>query len=90
MALYYDAASVLSSDRSQGSLKSRIYGASTLKSSPAQVYALISETAKRDIFLKEVLDNAQLLHNEPKVSNRIDVHSELWLTDAVSLVLCNS
>ena len=70
MALYYDAASVLSADRNQGSLKSRIYGTSTLKSKPTQVYALISESAKRDVFLKEVLDNAQLLQKEPKVSNR--------------------
>lgn len=70
MALYYDAATVLSSEKHQGSLKSRIYGTSTVKSSPAQVYALISETAKRDVFLKEVLDHAQLLQDEPKVSAR--------------------
>lgn len=68
MALYYDAATVLSSEKHQGSLKSRIYGTSTVKSNPAQVYALISETAKRDVFLKEVLDHAQILQDEPKVS----------------------
>lgn len=67
MALYYDAALVLSSEKEQGSLKSSIYGATTLKSNPAQIYALISETAKRDVFLKEVIDNAQLLKDEPKV-----------------------
>lgn len=67
MALYYDAASVLSSTETSGSFKSRIYGNDNLKSKPAQIYALISETAKRDVFLKEVLENANLLEDEPKV-----------------------
>lgn len=67
MALYYDAASILSSTETSGSLKSRIYSNTTLKSKPAQIYALISETAKRDVFLKEVLDNTDLLKDEPKV-----------------------
>lgn len=68
MALYYDAASVLSSTEISGSFKSRIYSNDNLKSKPAQLYALISESAKRDVFLKEVLDNANLLEDEPKVS----------------------
>lgn len=68
MSLYYDAVSVLSSTDISGSLKSRIYNSTTLKAKPAQVYALISETAKRDVFLKEVLDNTHLLKDEPKVS----------------------
>lgn len=68
MALYYDAASVLSSTETSGSFKSRIYNSTTLKSKPAQIFALISETAKRDVFLKEVLENATLLEDEPKVS----------------------
>lgn len=69
MALYYDAVTVLTSGQGQGSLKSRIYGSSSLKSKPAQVFALISETAKYDDLLKEVLDNAGLLKDEPKVRN---------------------
>lgn len=69
MALYYDAATVLSSQKNEGSLKSRIYGLSTAKSKPAQIYALISETAKRDDFLKEVIDNSDLLKDEPKWVN---------------------
>lgn len=68
MALYYDAATILSTEDVRGSLKSRIYGSSSTKSKPAQVYALIAETSKRDAFLKEVIDNAQLLADEPKVS----------------------
>lgn len=70
MALYYDAASILSSTEISGSLKSRIYNTNNvnLKSKPAQIYALISETAKRDVFLKEVIDNTDLLKDEPKVS----------------------
>lgn len=67
MALYYDAANILSSSDDKGSLKSRIYGSAGTKSKPAQLYALIVETSKRDAFLKEVIDNAQLLSDEPKV-----------------------
>ena len=67
MALYYDAASILCSEDQRGSLKSRIYGTTDLKSSPAQLFALISEVAKRDQLLKEVIENAQLINDEPKV-----------------------
>ncbi len=68
MSLYYDAATVLGSSEQEGSLKSRIYGnKSALKSKPAHQYALISETAKYDRFLKEVIDSAGFLSQEPKV-----------------------
>ena len=68
MALYYDAAKVLTADVEQGSLKSRVYGGGLdLKSKPAQVYALIVECIKYSMFLKEVIDNAGLLEQEPKV-----------------------
>ena len=68
MSLYYDAAAVLTSTTLGGSLKSRIYSNNLeLKSKPAHLYALISETAKYDVFLKEVIDNAGLLAQEPKV-----------------------
>ncbi len=76
MALYYDAASVLTGESENGSLKSRVYGAAShLKSKPAQVYALITECAKYDVFLKAVIENAGLLAQEPKV--RV---SALWPT----------
>ena len=68
MSLYYDAAAVLKNSTQNDSLKSRIYGNKIgLKSAPAHLYALISETAKYDGFLKEVVDNAGLLSQEPKV-----------------------
>jgi 25S rRNA (cytosine2278-C5)-methyltransferase len=68
MSLYYEAASILSDDSGGGSLKSRIYNdTSKLKSRPAQLYALITETAKYDAFLSEVINNAGILSLEPKV-----------------------
>ena len=67
MSLYFDVASVMSADiHAGGSLKSRVYN-SNLRSSPAQVYALIAETAKWDTVLKEVVDNSGILSSEPKV-----------------------
>jgi 25S rRNA (cytosine2278-C5)-methyltransferase len=68
MSLYYDAAAVLSTPAQDGSLKSRLYSNKLgLKSKPAHLYALISETSKYDDFLKEVIDHAGLLVQEPKV-----------------------
>lgn len=68
MSLYLDAASVLYRDSgSGGSFKSRVYK-SKLRSPARQVYALITETAKWDILLKEVVENANFLPVEPKVS----------------------
>ncbi|KAL2417275.1 25S rRNA (cytosine-C(5))-methyltransferase rcm1 [Exophiala dermatitidis] len=81
MSLYYDAATVLTNDGLSGSLKSRIYGNKLeLKSKPAHLYALISETAKFDGFLKEVIDNAGLLAQEPKLNPTLSlllVHDHL-------------
>ncbi|EXJ87416.1 hypothetical protein A1O3_04376 [Capronia epimyces CBS 606.96] len=69
MSLYHDAATVLTTDSLGGSLKSRIYGNKLdLKSKPAHLYALISETAKFDHFFKEVIDNAGFLSQEPKLT----------------------
>jgi putative methyltransferase len=69
MSLYYEAALFLAPASSkEGSLKSRIFKTnSSLKSNPATVYALLSETAKYDTLLKEVIDNADILAREPKV-----------------------
>ncbi|KAK5091427.1 hypothetical protein LTR05_001610 [Lithohypha guttulata] len=77
MALYYDTAAVLSSAQGQGSLKSSIYGDAAKKSRPTQIYALISQTAKRDVLLKEVIENAELLKHESK------------LTPLLALLLCH-
>lgn len=68
MALYYETAAVLSSIEPKGSLKSSIYGSGTIKSQNAsRIYALVSQSSKRDKFLKEVIENAELLYHEPKV-----------------------
>ncbi|KAL1954073.1 hypothetical protein VTO42DRAFT_1761 [Malbranchea cinnamomea] len=67
MSLYFDAASILSDTSAGGSLKSRVYG-SKLKSPPAQIYALITEASKWDTVLKEVIENAGVLAQEPKLT----------------------
>lgn len=69
MSLYYEAASFLSPASSkEGSLKSRIFRTNVgVKSNPATIYALLSETAKYDTLLKDVIDNAGILALEPKV-----------------------
>ncbi|KAL4788923.1 S-adenosyl-L-methionine-dependent methyltransferase [Aspergillus venezuelensis] len=69
MSLYYDAVSVLTAPNSiGGSFKSRLYSSRNLKANPAQVYALITEAAKWDVLLKEVIDQAGILKLEPKVA----------------------
>jgi hypothetical protein len=69
MSLYFDGVAVLTTPPSiGGSFKSRIYSSSnSLKASPAQVFALVTEAAKWDIVLKEVIEKADLLSLEPKV-----------------------
>jgi len=88
MSLYYDAATVLTATAQEGSLKSRIYGNKLgLKSKPAHIYALISETAKYDQFIKEVVDNAGLLAQEPKVRKALSQFLVSLLTDSASGLL---
>lgn len=71
MSLYHEAAAILSSSGSEGgSLKSRIYGNKDLKSPPAQLYALVFETCKWSLVLKEVIDASEILKHERKVSHR--------------------
>jgi putative methyltransferase len=68
MSLYYEAADILSnSDKTGGSLKSRTYGKKDLKSSPANVYALVSEATKWSAVLKDVVEKAGVLKEEKKV-----------------------
>ena len=76
MSLYYDAASILAGPSAGGSFKSRIYNARDTKASPAQIYALITESSKWDIVLKEVIENASILDVEPKVSPLMPVRME--------------
>ena len=69
MSLYYEAAEVLTAPKDVGgSLKSRIFSKKDLKSQPAQIYALAIETCKWSSVLKEIIESADLLHLERKVS----------------------
>ncbi|WEW61000.1 SAM-dependent RNA methyltransferase [Emydomyces testavorans] len=68
MSLYFDAVSILTAPSDAGgSLKSRIYN-SHLKSSPPQIYALITEVTKWNAVLKEVVDNSNILAHEAKLT----------------------
>lgn len=64
MSLYYESAPFLG----HAALKSQVFSSKTLKSTPKQVFALVSEASKWSIILKEVIENSQLLVCERKVS----------------------
>ncbi|KAF2790497.1 S-adenosyl-L-methionine-dependent methyltransferase [Melanomma pulvis-pyrius CBS 109.77] len=69
MSLYYEAAAVLANtDKTGGSLKSRIYRQKDLKSSPAQLFALITEASKWSAVLKDVIEKCGLLAEEKKLT----------------------
>lgn len=69
MSLYFDAVAILTAPSVGGSFKSRIYSARNLRASPAQIYALITEASKWDRVLAEVIEKADILSVERKVSN---------------------
>jgi putative methyltransferase len=69
MSLYYEAAAVLANtENAGGSLKSRIYGKKDLKSTPGQLFALIAETSKWSVVLKDVIEKCKLLAEERKLT----------------------
>ncbi|KAM3068729.1 hypothetical protein ACMFMG_010906 [Clarireedia jacksonii] len=69
MSLYYEAADVLTAPANKGgSLKSRVFSKKDLKSPPTQVYALAIETCKWSPVLKEVIENADMLRLERKLT----------------------
>ncbi|KAJ5666591.1 hypothetical protein N7462_011000 [Penicillium macrosclerotiorum] len=68
MSLYFDAVAILTAPASGGSFKSRIYNARNLRASPAQIYALIIEASKWDTVLAEVIENADILSLERKLT----------------------
>ncbi|KAI9838052.1 MAG: hypothetical protein M1819_006206 [Sarea resinae] len=73
MSLYYEAASILEAPKDAGgSLKSRIYNNNNndkkFKSTPAHLYALISETTKWSAVLSDVIEKAQILDLERKLT----------------------
>jgi putative methyltransferase len=74
MSLYWEIADLLTAPTSVGgSLKSRIFSKKGLKSQPAQIYALAIETCKWSPVLKEVVENADILRLERKVSTTPNV-----------------
>jgi putative methyltransferase len=84
MSLYYEAAQVLTNaDNSGGSLKSRLYKQTNLKSSPAQLFALISETSKWSLVLKDVIEKCDLLGLERKVNGTSSIH-HVYITNPPS------
>ncbi|KAF1830443.1 hypothetical protein BDW02DRAFT_650637 [Decorospora gaudefroyi] len=69
MSLYYEAAAILAnSDNIGGSLKSRIYNKKDLKSTPGQLFALIAESSKWSVVLKDVIEKCRLLAEERKLT----------------------
>ncbi|KAK2012969.1 NOL1/NOP2/sun family protein [Colletotrichum eremochloae] len=69
MSLYHETAEILSASPDHGgSLKSRVFGKKGLKSPPAQVYALALETCKWSAVLKEVVEAAEILRHERKLT----------------------
>ncbi|KAI4247282.1 MAG: hypothetical protein L6R40_001625 [Gallowayella cf. fulva] len=69
MSLYYDATNFLVASSNQtGSLKSRVFGAKELKSSPKQVFALVTEASRWSPILAEVVEKAQLMQEERKLT----------------------
>ncbi|KAG9232563.1 S-adenosyl-L-methionine-dependent methyltransferase [Amylocarpus encephaloides] len=74
MSLYHETAEFLTSSASSGgSLKSRIFSKEDLKSQPAQIYALAIESCKWSSVLKEVIENADILKLERKVTSILSV-----------------
>ena len=70
MSLYYEAAEVLTAPpNAGGSLKSRLFSKKDLKSHAAQIYALAIETCKWSPVLKEIIESADILRLERKVSH---------------------
>lgn len=73
MSLYYEAAAAIANaENVGGSLKSRIYGNKKSKAPPAQIYALVSETTRWSLVLKDVVEKSGVLKLERKVG--------LWLS----------
>ncbi|EGX94111.1 NOL1/NOP2/Sun domain family [Cordyceps militaris CM01] len=69
MSLYHEAAEILvASSTEGGSLKSRIFGRRNIKSTPGQLYALVFETSKWSLVLKEVIDASEILSIEKKLT----------------------
>ncbi|RCI17180.1 hypothetical protein L249_2168 [Ophiocordyceps polyrhachis-furcata BCC 54312] len=90
MSLYHEAAEILSKAQSEGgSLKSLVFGGKkAVKSQPNQLYALVVETTKWSSVLKEVIEAAELLKQERKLTPVLSlllVHDLLLTKRGISL-----
>jgi putative methyltransferase len=75
MSLYYEAAAILANaENTGGSLKSRLFTKKDLKSSPGQIFALIAESSKWSIVLKDVIEKTGVLAEERKVRKHFALH----------------
>jgi 25S rRNA (cytosine2278-C5)-methyltransferase len=69
MSLYHETAAILKAANEEGrGLKSRVFNSRDLTVPSAQVYALAVEACKWSSILKEVIEQAELLQSERKVS----------------------
>ncbi|EGO58011.1 hypothetical protein NEUTE1DRAFT_63451 [Neurospora tetrasperma FGSC 2508] len=92
MSLYHETAAILTAAGPNathgGSLKSRIFKDKSLKSPPAQVYALALETSKWSAILKEVVEASDLLKHERKLTPALSlllVHDLLLSKSGIAL-----
>lgn len=82
MSLYHEAAEFLQSSPSKGgSLKARVFRRRDLKSPPNQLYALVLETCKWSGVLKEVVERAEILKHECKVSITLGIFNFFFVLD---------
>ncbi len=68
MSLYYEAAaSIEAARRANESIKAHIYASKELRSSPPQIFALVTQATKWSPILKGVIEKSELLSTERKV-----------------------
>ncbi|VCU39472.1 Bgt-136 [Blumeria graminis f. sp. tritici] len=88
MSLYYEAASLFANPSTSGSLRSQIFKNPALKAPPAQIYALAVQTCKWSSVLREVIENANFLKIERKVTPTLSlflVHDLLLAKGGIAL-----
>lgn len=81
MSLYYEASDIISKGiRSQSALKHAIYDNKKLKSTPATLFALVSEAIKWSEVLSDVIQKSALLNTERRVMSSVREHANRLLT----------
>lgn len=81
MSLYYEASDIINKGiGSQSALKHAVYNNKKLKSSPATLFALVSEATKWSEVLSEVIKKSALLNTERKVMLSVSSWNHHMLT----------